>query len=85
MALDSVANSPFNNSIFRPQPLSTLQNNLAQYYERTSEFVDEQFKELAEAPGESPRRRNAVQESERNENLPRLQPKGMGKLVDIRV
>jgi hypothetical protein len=75
-----------NMSLFRPSPPSVLQSNLAEYYQRTSEFVKEQFGEL---------KRPSVQESERNgattftddsneENTPpRIKPLGLGANFDI--
>ncbi len=87
MALETIAQqSSYANSLFRPVPLSKLQQNLAQFYEKTSNYVNEHFHEMA-APGEagtSSTKKLFSEESETSE-YPRLNPHGVGQFIDIRV
>jgi hypothetical protein len=69
-------------NLYRPVPVAQLQNNLAQYYERTSNFVDEHFDKLAEIP-ETLKKSLASAESTEEAQQPRLNPSGMGTRVDL--
>ena len=83
MAVDTVQGSVSQNaSLFRPRPINELQSNLAQFYERTSRFVNEQFKELIDGQGGEPRKGN-LQNSPNDESVPRLKPQGIGTIVDL--
>ncbi len=85
MALNSIGGQTQNLTIFRPTPSNTLQKDLAQFYERTSDFVNEKFKELAEGQEiETPKRQIRNRPNDDGEpSTPRLQPLGMGTMVDL--
>jgi hypothetical protein len=71
-------------SLFRPRPVTELQNNLAQFYERTSRFVNDQFSDMME--NKSPEmKKTKSQNLPADTEGPRLNPKGMGTIVDILV
>ncbi len=83
MALETVQSGLSNTaSLFRPRPVNELQSNLAQFYERTSEFVDHHFKEMSDATS-SEKKNSKLQNGSSEESLPRLNPKGLGLLVDL--
>ena len=83
MAVDTAVNHLSNTtSLFRPVPASRLQSNLAQYYERTSEFVNEQFEKfMDETPSE--KKQSRVNTSNDDGEQIKLQPKGIGAHVDL--
>ncbi|MFB3785817.1 MAG: hypothetical protein ACE15F_05550 [bacterium] len=86
MALDSISKpTTWSTSLFRPVPVNQLQQNLAQFYERTSSFVQEQFHEMAELSqyGHPPVKHPSEDES--RSAAPRLNPQGLGTLLDIRI
>jgi hypothetical protein len=81
--MESIANqSAAMTSLYRPIPVSTLQGNLAQYYQRTSKFVDEQFDELVNVPGQEGLKSKSALKDEAKEK-PRLNPSGVGGALDI--
>ena len=69
-------------SLYRPAPASSLQNNLAQYYERTSKFVHEKFKEMVSPPN-APEDMSKKMKAMKNEEKPKMNPLGMGSNLDI--
>ncbi|MBN2326463.1 MAG: hypothetical protein JXR73_04850 [Candidatus Omnitrophica bacterium] len=73
-------------SLYRPSPMSKMQQNLSELYEKTSSFVKERFNELhnLENP-ENASRLNEVSRSETQESAARLNPQGMGRFIDIYV
>ncbi|MBI1387590.1 MAG: hypothetical protein GC154_04000 [bacterium] len=85
MALDQVAN----NSLYRPVPSSTLQQNLARYYKRTAEFVNENFHELRNMasdrnPGATDQPQDPQQPAEVSSPFrERVRPVGLGGNLDI--
>ncbi|MDX9753445.1 MAG: hypothetical protein RBU29_05755 [bacterium] len=68
-------------TLYRPAPATALQSNLAQYYEKTSSFVGEKFKDLVDVPGNENDRR--PQKSSSDTEKPRLNPAGVGSRLDI--
>lgn len=85
MAMDAIGNQLTNAAnLFRPIPMSKMQQNLSQYYDKTSGFVEKQFKEMLGADGEEllPKRKLYALDSEDSEE-PRLNPQGLGQYVDI--
>ena len=86
MALDSISKpTTWSTTLFRPIPVNQLQQNLAQFYERTSSFVQDQFQEMAElSQYGSPPQKTKREEDSRFES-PRLNPQGLGTLLDIRI
>ncbi|HOJ61876.1 MAG TPA: hypothetical protein PK878_16455 [bacterium] len=86
MALDSISQpAAWSTSLFRPVPVNQLQQNLAQFYERTSSFVQEQFQEMAELAQYGNHSSKTKRESETRTAPPRLNPQGLGTFLDIRV
>jgi hypothetical protein len=71
-------------SLYRPVSSSALQGSLAQYYDRTSNFVGEHFRNLV---GLSEQEHRVLQEkaSDLSQDKSPLQPKGIGTLIDIRI
>jgi len=86
MAYDTIQGSwAETQSLFRPIPTNRLQSNLAFFYQRTSQFVEDQFQEMLASNGLEPKTKGKeTQEASREEN-PRLRPKGIGHLIDILV
>ncbi|MBD3267144.1 hypothetical protein GF373_10785 [bacterium] len=80
--MESISNQTPGTTLFRPTPASTLQNNLAQFYEKTSQFVDEQFRDMSEVP-EHPKRSLVQMDVDENSEKPRLNPTGIGAKVDL--
>lgn len=73
-------------SLFRPAPPSMLQSNLAEYYQRTSEFVKEQFGELKRSPIQETERKSAHSHGvDADDEIapPRIKPLGLGANFDI--
>lgn len=72
-------------SLFRPVPASELQQNLAEHFQRTADFVDENFQAMRETSAkkvesetpepESPQKRASLRE--------RIRPVGLGSQLDI--
>ncbi len=89
MALDSVTNAAIDStSLFRPVPMNKLQQNLSQFYQKTSSFVNDQFKQLIESDEDismKPRKKLFSPSELDDEERPRLNPQGLGRYVDIRV
>lgn len=89
MALDSVTSAAVDStSLFRPVPMNKLQQNLSQFYQRTSSFVNDQFKQLIESDEDismKPRKKLFSPSDMEDEERPRLNPQGLGQYVDIRV
>lgn len=80
--MDANANAIQSTSLFRPEPLNKLQSNLASHYERTSQYVDKQFQEMAE-PTETTTQKLLKSKSESEDSIPRLNPIGLGQVVDL--
>lgn len=76
--MDSITNS----TLFHPVTMNSLQGDLARYYERTSEYVGEQFQELMTHSVEDPKSK-ATAQTETKEAKPRLRPKGLGNMIDM--
>ncbi|MGI6455302.1 MAG: hypothetical protein ACOX5R_06710 [bacterium] len=76
-------NNTLANTLYRPVSAGSLQGNLAQYYERTAKYVNEQFHELTGTNVKEEHlpdlKQTDISESER------LQPKGLGTLLDITI
>lgn len=75
-------------SLFRPVPPSTLQTNLAQHYQRTSDFVSDRFDDIRSSEGNrtqatSPTRESEASERDRTSDSDRIRPYGMGTMVDL--
>lgn len=74
-------------TLFRPVPPSTLQSNLAQHYQRTSEFVRDSFSQFREGEAASGAPDSTTDsrpgESRRSESDDRIRPYGMGTNVDL--
>ncbi len=84
MDLGSVSNQLTNStSLYRPVPMNKLQQNLSEHYQKTSGFINEKFKEMLEMDdaGKSASKRNFS--SLEGNDEPRLNPQGMGQLIDI--
>ncbi len=82
MAYEAISNQLSTTSLYKPTPASELQSNLAHFYQRTSNFVDEQFEKMIEDSDEViPTTTRRSQES--HSDAPRLNPQGMGTLVDL--
>lgn len=72
-------------SLFKPVPASQLQQNLAEHFQRTADFVDENFQEMRDATTqklesdspeqEQPQKRASLRE--------RIRPAGLGARLDI--
>ena len=85
MSVDSIANQINNtNSLYRPVPSNQLQQNLAHFYERTSSFVQDQLNEMFDTNG-SEHSQQKNKPSAEEEGHSRLNPRGMGTLIDIYV
>jgi hypothetical protein len=85
MAMDPISNQLSNTAnLYRPVPMNKLQQNLSQYYDKTSGFVEKQFREMFAAEGEEslPKRKLYASDSEDSQE-PRLNPQGVGQYVDI--
>ena len=83
MALDTIGETiPQTTTLFRPVPVNKLQRNLAYFYERTSKFVEEQFKELMESSLPE-NRKTSDNPSGTSEESSRIKPQGLGTLFDI--
>ncbi len=76
------ANQIQSNTLFRPLPLNRFQNNLASHYQRTSEFVDEQFSELKSQTNNEKKNETLEVESTKTRDT-RIRPAGLGKMVDM--
>lgn len=87
MALDSVGNQYSNaTSLYQPVPVNKLQQNLSQYYEKTSSFVREHFDKLMETENGSMKpQKKLFSSDESGESQVRLNPQGLGQYVDILV
>ncbi|MDP8244793.1 MAG: hypothetical protein P9L94_11970 [Candidatus Hinthialibacter antarcticus] len=85
MALNAINPNLQSTSLFRPVPASQLQQNLAEHFQRTADFVDENFQEMREATAkkvesdapklEEPQQRASLRE--------RIRPAGLGAQLDI--
>ena len=85
MALETVNETiAHSTTLFRPVPVSKLQKNLASFYERTSRFVDEQFRELVDGAAPEKSAASAAQ-TDHQEEVTQLKPPGLGALIDIYV
>ena len=86
MPLDTVTNTIANAAkLFRPAPASHLQGNLANYYQKTSQFVEERFKEYAEGVESKQENHSGPNRDESNDSIPRLNPRGVGYRIDLYV
>lgn len=85
MAMDGISggHQPRSASLFRPAPASTLQNNLAEYYQKTADFVDGRYEAMNAEPEAAPRRGRDSEDEEKPAK--RLNPRGLGQLVDMLV
>lgn len=73
-------------SLFRPVPLTSLQQNLAGFYGKTQEFVRERFESIRnEVSGTSGRKTNPTTEKNDNETTIAIRPTGVGELLDMYV
>lgn len=85
MALDPIGNQFTNStSLYQPVPINKLQQNLSQYYEKTSSFVREHFDQLMETGGENLKpQKKLLSVDETGDMQSRLNPQGIGQYVDI--
>ncbi len=72
--------TPRPTSLFRPVTPSNLKDNMGDVFNRTKEFVGEQLDGVTNM--NLTEKKNQLAGSE-EENIPRLQPQGMGKFVDM--
>ena len=80
MSIDSITNN--STTLYSPVPASELQNNLAHFYQKTSSFVEEQFEKMIEDQNlGSPAKE--MRSLDNDEEISRLNPQGMGTLVDL--
>ena len=86
MAMDPMQVSLQTNttSLFRPVPISTLQNNLAEYYQRTADFVGERFHDMI-STGDQSRSPSQEKKMKSEGTQHRINPIGLGMRVDILV
>ena len=85
--MDAINNQISNStSLFKPIPPSKLQQNLSQFYQQTSNFVNQEFKELV-GMGEPDKVKSSrlINGSDEEDESPRLNPIGLGQLIDIRI
>jgi len=83
MELGSVSNQAANSAtLFRPVPMNKLQQNLSQHYQKTSGFINEKFNEMMEADNSSESSTKRIFAPTEGDE-PRLNPQGMGQLIDI--
>lgn len=85
--MDAINNQISNStSLFKPIPPSKLQQNLSQFYQQTSNFVNQEFKELVSL-GDSEKIKSSrlIAESSDEDESPRLNPIGLGQLIDIHI
>lgn len=81
--MESIANHPASlTSLYRPVPVSTLQSNLAHFYQRTSKFVEEHFQEMVSAQT-GQKESASSEETTKDTSKHRMNPTGMGGLLDI--
>ena len=71
-------------SLFRPVPANSVQQNLAGFYGKTHEFVQEKFDGIREQVGsELGRRSNPVSEVGIDDSPSAIRPLGVGELLDV--
>lgn len=73
-------------SLFRPIPLTSLQQNLAGFYGKTQEFVQERFESIRNEVSEtSGRKTNPTTEKSASDSNVAIRPTGVGELLDMYV
>lgn len=81
--MESINNQSVQSStLYRPAPATALQSNLSQYYEKTSSFVGEKFKDLVDVPDLNNNKAGSTVSSS-EQDKPRLNPAGIGRRLDI--
>ena len=82
--MDTINNNiPVTTSLYRPTPASSLQGNLAQYYERTSKFVHEKFNEMISPPNAPEDQSVKMKKAKEATEKTKMNPLGMGSNLDI--
>lgn len=73
-------------SLFQPVPASQLQQNLAEHFQRTADFVDENFQEMRDATTQKLEADSPEQEQPTKKGASlreRIRPAGLGARLDI--
>ncbi len=85
MTLNPINHSVKSPSLFRPVPASELQQNLAEHFQRTAEFVDENFQAVRNTSAQKASENVTETEPQEKRSLlrDRIRPAGLGGRLDI--